>query len=39
MSIVYHVAKNGSDLGEGTNQQPFLTINKAADVAIAELLP
>lgn len=31
----YHVAKNGSDLGKGTLQDPFLTINKAASVAIA----
>lgn len=31
----YHVAKNGSDHGEGTKQDPFLTINKAASVAVA----
>ena len=31
----YHVAKNGSDHGEGTQQDPFLTINKAASVAMA----
>lgn len=31
----YHVAKNGSDTGKGTLQDPFLTINKAASVAVA----
>lgn len=31
----YHVAKNGSDHGKGTLQEPFLTINKAASVAMA----
>ena len=31
----YHVAKTGSDQGQGTTQNPFLTINKAASVAIA----
>jgi alpha-L-arabinofuranosidase len=31
----YHVAKNGSDQGQGTLQEPFLTINKAASVAAA----
>lgn len=31
----YHVAKTGSDQGQGTTQDPFLTINKAASVAIA----
>lgn len=31
----YHVAKTGSDLGTGTKQAPFLTINKAANVAVA----
>ncbi|PNR94324.1 right-handed parallel beta-helix repeat-containing protein [Petrotoga sp. 9PWA.NaAc.5.4] len=30
----YHVAKNGSDHGEGTQQDPFLTINKAAFIAM-----
>jgi alpha-L-arabinofuranosidase len=35
MTTQYHVAKNGSDLGEGTKQDPFLTINKAASVAAA----
>ncbi len=33
--MIYHVAKNGSDLGQGTLQEPFLTINKAASVAVA----
>ncbi|NLG98712.1 MAG: DUF1565 domain-containing protein [Chloroflexi bacterium] len=31
----YHVAKNGSDSGQGTKDDPFLTINKAASVAMA----
>ncbi|SEL81764.1 right-handed parallel beta-helix repeat-containing protein [Paenibacillus sp. OK003] len=31
----YHVSKHGSDLGQGTHQDPFLTINKAASVAVA----
>lgn len=35
MAFDYHVAKNGSDLGEGTKQNPFLTINQAASVAVA----
>lgn len=30
----YHVAKHGSDQGQGTLQAPFLTINKAASVAM-----
>jgi len=30
----YHVAKTGSDQGKGTLQDPFLTINKAASVAM-----
>ena len=33
--MVYHVAKTGSDQGQGTKQDPFLTINKAASVAVA----
>ena len=33
--MIYHVAKNGSDLGEGTQENPFLTINKAASLAVA----
>ncbi|MRH43573.1 DUF1565 domain-containing protein [Aquibacillus halophilus] len=36
MAFEYHVAKNGSDLGEGTKQNPFLTINKAASIAVAK---
>src|SRR5690554_2166125 len=35
MVFEYHVAKNGSDLGKGTRDNPFLTINKAASVAVA----
>lgn len=35
MGIIYHVSKNGSDLSKGTKQEPFLTINHAASVAIA----
>lgn len=31
----YHVAKSGSDQNPGTQQDPFLTINKAASVAVA----
>ena len=31
----YHVAKSGSDQSQGTQQDPFLTINKAASVAAA----
>lgn len=31
----YHVAKTGSDSGLGTEQDPFLTISKAASVAVA----
>lgn len=31
----YHVAKTGSDMGKGTFDDPFLTINKAASVAMA----
>src|SRR5690625_2628198 len=35
MACEYHVAKNGSDLGKGTANDPFYTINKAASIAIA----
>ncbi len=31
----YHVAKTGSDRGQGTRPEPFLTIGKAASVAAA----
>lgn len=31
----YHVAKTGSDCGRGSLQDPFLTINKAASLAVA----
>ncbi|HHW71130.1 MAG TPA: hypothetical protein GX392_07350 [Clostridiales bacterium] len=33
--MIYHVAKTGSDQGQGTQHDPFLTINKAASVALA----
>ena len=33
--MIYHVTKNGSDFGQGTLKDPFLTINKAASVAVA----
>lgn len=32
-SRIYHVAKSGSDRNPGTEESPFLTIQKAADVA------
>ena len=32
-AIEYHVAKNGDDTNRGTTESPFLTIQKAADVA------
>jgi len=35
MAVKYHVAKNGSNFGKGTKEEPFLTINKAASVAVA----
>ncbi|MFC5713655.1 right-handed parallel beta-helix repeat-containing protein [Thalassorhabdus alkalitolerans] len=35
MAFEYHVAKNGSDFADGTKQNPFLTISKAASVAQA----
>ena len=35
MSFEYHVAKSGSDSAEGSKQNPFLTINKAASLATA----
>lgn len=35
MNMEYHVAKNGSDQNIGTDQNPFLTINKAASIAVA----
>ena len=31
--MVYHVAKTGSDLFQGSERTPFLTINKAASLA------
>ncbi len=33
--MIYHVAKTGSDIGAGSEAQPYLTINKAASVAMA----
>lgn len=35
MSRVYHVAKSGCDRDPGTQERPFLTIQRAADVAAA----
>ncbi|QSO54092.1 right-handed parallel beta-helix repeat-containing protein [Alicyclobacillus curvatus] len=35
MTSEYHVAKSGSDQANGSEQHPFLTINKAASVAVA----
>ena len=35
MIYEYHVAKTGSDFGQGTKEDPFLTINKAASLAQA----
>lgn len=35
MATVYHVSKQGSDIAKGSEAEPFLTINKAASVAIA----
>ena len=34
MSIIYHVSKKGSDFNSGTKEMPFLSIQKAADIAI-----
>ncbi|MCC5890617.1 MAG: right-handed parallel beta-helix repeat-containing protein [Alkalibacterium sp.] len=35
MSVNYHVSKTGSDSADGSQEQPFLTISKAASVAKA----
>lgn len=35
MSHIYHVAKTGCDNDPGTQERPFLTIQRAADVASA----
>ncbi|MBP3340019.1 MAG: right-handed parallel beta-helix repeat-containing protein [Lachnospiraceae bacterium] len=35
MNRVYYVSKDGSDFNVGTEEHPFLTIQKAAEVAIA----
>lgn len=32
---IYHVAKNGNDQNQGTKEAPFLTIQRAADLAVA----
>ncbi len=32
---IYHVAKSGNDRNPGTQERPFLTIQKAADMAEA----
>lgn len=32
--MIYHVAKNGIDTNPGTEQAPFLTIQKAAELAV-----
>lgn len=32
---VYHVSKNGADKNPGTEEKPFLTIQRAADLAVA----
>ena len=34
MGTTYHVAKNGSDTNVGTKENPFLTIQKAASIAL-----
>lgn len=33
--MIYHVSKNGTMNGTGTKEEPFLTINQAASMAIA----
>lgn len=35
MATIYYVAKSGSDRNPGTKNCPFLTIQRAADVAVA----
>ena len=35
MTKIYHVSKKGSDQNSGSAESPFLTIQKAADTAIA----
>jgi len=35
MSIKYHVSKMGSDFNEGSLKEPFLTIQKAAELAVS----
>ena len=33
--MIYHVAKSGCDRNEGTKEAPFLTIQRAAELAAA----
>lgn len=35
MNKEYHVSKKGSDLNNGTEEEPFFSIQKAADIAVA----
>ena len=35
MGNIYHVSKQGSDKNNGMKESPFLTIQRAADVAVA----
>ena len=35
MSTIYYVSKNGSDFNSGAEDQPFKTIQRAADMAVA----
>ena len=35
MSRIYHVAKTGCDTNPGTQERPFFTIQRAADIAAA----
>lgn len=36
MANTYHVSKSGNDHNEGSAQEPFLTIQRAADIAAAD---
>ena len=33
--MIYYVSKNGSDFNKGTKESPFLTISRAAEIAVA----
>ena len=33
--MIYHVAKNGDDFNDGSKENPFLTIQQAANAAVA----